>query len=136
MACTGSPNCQITRALEVTRLSRSEPRGRASAVLASARLAALAAGFLLLGGGAALLGVAARAALLAAVLRRVGRVGDLGGPLLRHALVLEGLVLLLVLDVRTLARHERDLPASRRGNSLTRLAAELLRPQREAGARG
>src|SRR5829696_5812179 len=55
-------------------------------------LAALAAGLLLLRRGAA-------------PARRPRRVGDLGRPLLGHALVLEGLVLLLVLDACSLARH-------------------------------
>src|SRR3954469_24960581 len=69
-------------------------------------LAALATGGLVLGGRAALVRLAAAAVgLLAAVLRGVGRVGDPGGPLLGHALVLEGLVLLLVLDVAGLRGH-------------------------------
>ena len=46
-----------------------------------------------------------RVRLLAAVLGRIRRVGDLRGALLRHALVLQRFVLLLVLDVRALARH-------------------------------
>src|SRR5687768_7645017 len=71
-----------------------------------AGLAALAPGLLLLRGGAALAAVAALAAALAAALGRARGVGDLRRPLLRHALVLEGLVLLLVLHVRLLAaRH-------------------------------
>ena len=45
------------------------------------------------------------ARLLPAVLGRVRGVGDLGRPLLRHALVLERLVLLLVLHVGRLAGH-------------------------------
>src|SRR4051794_24024407 len=73
--------------------------------------AALAAGCLLLGGGAALLRVAAGAragaGLLAAAARSAGRVRDLRGPLLGHALFLQLLVLLLVLDVRALAGHRR-----------------------------
>src|SRR3954447_596589 len=70
-----------------------------------AGLAALAAGLLLLRGRAALRAVAAGAALLAAAGRRALGVGDLGGALLRHALVLEGFVLLLVLHVGRLAGH-------------------------------
>src|SRR5688500_16468082 len=62
-------------------------------LLLGRRLAALAAGGLVLGGGPALGGVAPRAALLAAVAGRIGRVGDLRRPLLGHALVLERLVL-------------------------------------------
>src|SRR5690349_11734782 len=70
--------------------------------LLGGRIAALAAGLLLLGGRAALAAVAvllARPAGLPALLGRVRIVGDLRGALLRHAFVLEGLVLLLVLDV-------------------------------------
>src|SRR5689334_6318437 len=59
------------------------------------RLPALAPGLLLLRGRAALARVAARARLLPPVVRRVGRVRDLGGPLLRHPFVLQGLVLLV-----------------------------------------
>src|SRR5437867_1739486 len=59
-------------------------------------LAALAAGGLLLGRGAALPGVPARPRLLPAVGGRLGRVGDLGCPLLGHPLILQRLVLLLV----------------------------------------
>src|SRR4051812_39455978 len=55
--------------------------------------AALPAGLLLLRRRPALAGVAAGARLLAAVARRVRRVGDAGGALLGHALVLERLVL-------------------------------------------
>src|SRR6185312_15127063 len=61
------------------------------------RLAALAARGLLLCRRPALLRRAAGAGALAAPLGRAGRVGDTGRPLLRHALVLQGLVLLLVL---------------------------------------
>src|SRR3954471_16149501 len=50
--------------------------------------AALPAGLLLLRRRPALAGVAAGAGLLAAVARRVRRVGDAGGALLGHALVL------------------------------------------------
>src|SRR5581483_4262141 len=66
-------------------------------------LPALAAGSLLLGGGTALLRAAARSGLLAALLRRAGGVGDPGGPALRHPLLLERLVLLLVLHSGTLS---------------------------------
>src|SRR4051794_20457114 len=77
--------------------------------LLGGRLAALAAGCLVLSGGAALLGIATAAVrLFAAVLRRVGRVGDPGGARLRHALVLERLVLILVLDVGGFRRHRRS----------------------------
>src|SRR5438128_1413394 len=95
-----------------TRITRSlDPiadRLRTLALLAGRRLAALAPGRLLLRGRAALRGAALRARgmrLLAAVLRRVGRVRDLRRALLRHPLLLQRLVLLLVLHVRALARH-------------------------------
>src|SRR5437868_5251602 len=73
--------------------------------LARGGFAALAPGRLVLGGGPALLRIPAGAGLLAAPLRRAGRVGDLGGAFLRHALFLERLVLLRVLHVRRLRRH-------------------------------
>src|SRR5437867_64817 len=44
------------------------------------------------------------------MLRRLRRVGDLGGALLGHALVLEGLVLLLVLDARTFVTGHSGSP--------------------------
>src|SRR5205085_8920060 len=74
------------------------------------RLAALAACRLLLGSRAALRRAAAgtaaaRPGLLAAAGRRARGVRDLRRALLRHALLLQLLVLLLVLDVRLLARH-------------------------------
>src|SRR3954470_8944111 len=72
------------------------------------RLAALAAGGGLLGVRAALRRVALRGRgvrLLAAVLRSVRRVRDFRRALLRHPLVLQGLVLFLVLDVCTLSGH-------------------------------
>src|SRR5919198_1981075 len=81
------------------------PRGRA---------AALAARGLLLRGRAALLrgalGGAAGAGLLAASARRARRVRDLRRALLRHAFLLELLVLLLVLDVCALVGHVERLP--------------------------
>src|SRR5689334_3059862 len=95
--------------------------------LASGRLAALAAGRLLLRGRAALGGVAAGAGLLAAAARGAGRVGDLGRALLGHPLVLEGLVLLLVLDVGLPAWHPRPPTASR---SLRRARRSGCRPTR------
>src|SRR5437763_12102272 len=61
------------------------------------RLPALAAGGLLLRGGAALLRAPAGPGGPAPAARRARRVGDPGRPLLRHPLVLEGLVLLLIL---------------------------------------
>src|SRR5688500_5993305 len=75
-------------------------------------LAALATGALLLRGGAALRCVPSGAGLLAAARRRARRVRDLGRPLLRHALVLEGLVLLLVLHARPLLAWHRNLLGS------------------------
>src|SRR4029079_5390867 len=79
-----------------------------SRMLAGGRLAALAAGGLFLRSGAALGRRRPRRAgmgALAAATGRVGRVGDARRPLLRHSLVLQRLVLLLVLDVGALARH-------------------------------
>src|SRR5581483_4125320 len=76
--------------------------------LARGGLPALAAGGLLLRGCPTLRRAAARARRvrrLAAAARRAGRVGDARGALLRHALVLQRLVLLLVLDVGALVRH-------------------------------
>src|SRR5438045_3117440 len=84
-----------------------------TAVLPGGGLTALAAGLFLLRGGAALVRVAALAGLLAAVLGGVRRVGDPGGALLRHPLVLERLVLLLVLDV---GRHGCLLGCRRHGS--------------------
>jgi hypothetical protein len=55
------------------------------AVSASLRLSRLCGGLLLLRGGAALVAVTTLAALLAAVLTRLGGVRDLGGALLGHA---------------------------------------------------
>src|SRR5689334_15254976 len=93
------------------RRSGQEPSRRKPTALASlARrcLAALAACCLLLGGRSALRGRrSARRAVrcLAAPARGSGRVRDPRGALLRHPLVLERLVLLLVLHVRALVRH-------------------------------
>src|SRR6184192_2978858 len=78
------------------------------ALLARGRLAALAAGRLLLRGRAALRRAApgaAGAGRLAAAARGALRVRDLRRPLLRHPLLLQLLVLLLVLDARSLSRH-------------------------------
>src|SRR5215207_10021329 len=81
----------------------------ARSVLLRGCLAALAAGLLLLCGGPALAAGAvllSSAAGLAALLRSVRRVGDLRRALLGHPLVLQRFVLLLVLDVGGLARHD------------------------------
>src|SRR5205814_9326627 len=75
--------------------------------LTGCRLASLAAGCLLLRRRPALRARAPRRArprALAAAARRARRVRDPGCALLRHALVLEGFVLLLVLDVCFLSR--------------------------------
>src|SRR5439155_18442766 len=82
--------------------------GRSSLRLAGSRLAALAAGSLLLRRRAALRARAprrARSRLLAAATRSAGGVRDLCRALLRHPLVLQRLVLLLVLDACALSRH-------------------------------
>src|SRR4029453_12326042 len=89
--------------------SRGRGLGPGGSALLGRRLAALAAGGPLLGRGPALLGASALAGGLAAVLGGIRGVGDPGGALLAHALVLEGLVLLLVLHVRGLRRHRRLL---------------------------
>src|SRR3954467_13443658 len=100
------------------------------------RLAALAAGGLLLRGRAALARVAAGAGLLAAAARRAGRVGDPGGALLGHPLVLQRLVLLLVLDVRLLGGHLRLLRVGRCPRRAAPSAARRPRaPRRPARAR-
>ena len=70
---------------------------------------------------------AALARLLAAALRRVGRVGDLRGPLLRHALLLERLVLLLVLHVGSLVRHEHACTRALRRRETARLTLAMRR---------
>src|SRR3954453_14155335 len=85
--------------------------GGRSALL-GCRLAALAAGLLLLSSRPSLRAVTAGAALLTPVLGGIGAVGNLGGTLLGHAFVLERLVLLLVLDVGRLAGHHALLPPS------------------------
>jgi hypothetical protein len=54
-------------------------------------------GRLALAGHSTLLGVSTRTRTVSSVERRIGRVGNLGGPLLGHALFLEGFVLLLLL---------------------------------------
>src|SRR6187200_992328 len=85
------------------------PSGCGANLLASllpcGRPAPLPAGGLLLGSRAALGGVTAQAGLFPTAARGTGRIGDLCCALLRHALVLERLVLLLVLYVCTLLRH-------------------------------
>src|SRR5438477_1222694 len=73
------------------------------------RLSALATGRLLLRRRPALGRVAAGARLLAAVCRRLRRVGDLGRALLRHALVPQCFVLTFVLHARSLVRHRSRL---------------------------
>src|SRR5207248_2603522 len=80
--------------------------------LPGGRLAALATGRLLLRRRPALGRVAAGARLLAAVCRRLRRVGDLGRALLRHALVPQCFVLTFVLHARSLVRHRSRLPPS------------------------
>src|SRR6188768_3384665 len=87
LTSTTSPPCPRARG-EQTRVRRSRSAGR---------LPALAPGLLLLRGRTALRALAALAALLAATLGGALGVGDPGGSLLRHPLVLERFVLLLVL---------------------------------------
>src|SRR5919198_1643840 len=93
------------------------PLGRGGAnrdlALPRGRAAALAAGGLLLRGRAALLGGAAGAGLLATPARGARRVRDLRRALLRHALLLELLVLLLVLDVGAFIGHATYVPCLR-----------------------
>src|SRR4051794_32647909 len=95
--------------------------------LVRGRLAALAAGGFLLRGRSALRRVAARGAggagRLAAAAGRAGGVGDLRCALLRHALVLQRLVLLLVLDVAALSGHELKMPIVRGNHTQLRAAA-------------
>src|ERR1051325_11489401 len=74
-------------------------------------LPALPTGRLLLRRGAALLRAAPRSRALASAPGGPRRVGDSGGALLRHALVLQGFVLLLVLDARSLVRHRTSFMA-------------------------
>src|SRR6187455_578449 len=122
------------------RRTRRAVRGSPQAVasggsLGSGCLSALATSRLLLSGRSSLGRVAARAGLLAATARGLRRVGDLGRPLLRHALVLEGLVLLLVLDVRSCPWHHappfvRALYPRPWGRSAERAARSLRRPWR------
>src|SRR5690242_2951125 len=81
--------------------------------LVRSRLAALAAGGFLLRSRAALRRVAARGTGtrgLATAARRSRRIRDLRRALLRHPLVLQRLVLLLVLDVCALVGHELQIP--------------------------
>src|SRR5829696_3335796 len=90
--------------------------------LAGGRLAALAAGGLLLLGRAALAAVAlaraARTGLLAAAAGRALGVGDRRRAALAHALLLEPFVLLVVFDARTVIFcHSRRLPESPRRDS-------------------
>src|ERR1700733_2019799 len=85
-----------------------QSRRRVRLALGGGCLAALAPGRPLLRSRAALLRVRARARLLATAARRFGAVGDASRSRLRHALVLERLVLLLVLHVGPLGRHCRS----------------------------
>src|SRR6266498_4308242 len=83
--------------------------------LARGGLAALTAGGLLLRGRTALARAGAgrpRVRLLAASARSARRVGDPRRALLRHPLLLQLLVLLLVLDAWSLAGHRCGLPWS------------------------
>src|SRR5438045_4778309 len=75
---------------------------------------ALTPGGFVLCGRTALATITAGAGLLATMLRSVRRVCDLGGALLGHALVLQGFVLLLVLDMGGLRRHECSNPRNGR----------------------
>src|SRR6266545_7606909 len=103
-----NPLSPMTIRLGRCRSAAASGRALSRSGLAGRGPAALAAGGLLLSGGPALLRAgpgARRAGLLPASARGTWRVGDLGGPLLGHALVLERLVLLLVPDVRLLVRH-------------------------------
>src|SRR5918994_2834373 len=114
--------------------------------LAGGRPTALAAGGLLLRGRPALLRRAPalpRARCLSTPLRRSGGVGDPRRALLRHPLLLQRFVLLLVLDARPLVRHRDHLPIdvdpsgfsfpdSRR---LTRSNADAPRARPPAGPR-
>src|SRR5438477_10744808 len=59
-------------------------------------------------------GALLRAGLLAALLRGVRGVGDLGGTLLRHPLLAQAFVLLLVLHAGSLAGHEPSFRLGRR----------------------
>src|SRR5438445_13098668 len=90
------------------RVTRPRIRRRFALRLARGGLAAFAAGSFLLGSRSALRRAATRAGgvrLLPAAARCARRVGDPRGPFFRHALVLQRLVLLLVLDVRPLLWH-------------------------------
>src|SRR5687767_7076159 len=99
------------------------------------RASTLAARSLLLGRRPALLGAAARARLLAAVARRLRRVGDARSALLRHALVLQGLVLLLVLDARSFVRHVSPFRLDGRFPECASLNRIVAHAARRAGAR-
>src|SRR5205823_7698461 len=96
-------------------------------------LAALAARGLLLRRRAALGGTAARARLLAAAARGARRVGDPRRALLRHALVLQGLVLLLVLDAWPFVGHVRRFPGCKSDETTARSLgrARATRPRRK-----
>src|SRR5205814_666390 len=85
--------------------------------LAGGGLAALASCGLLLRRRSGLRGRRASgrgAGVLAAATGRAGGIGDLRCPLLRHPLLLELLVLLLVLDVRALVGHSASSRSIRR----------------------
>src|ERR671914_1916664 len=86
---------------------------RARLGLAGRGAAAFAAGGLLLRGRPALFRARAGArggGLLSAAARRARRVRDPRRALLRHALLLEAFVLLLVLDARSFVRHAGAIP--------------------------
>src|SRR5689334_24413107 len=70
-----------------------------ASLLARGRLASLDTRLLLLRGSAALLRAGIRARFLPTAAGGTGTVGDAGSPGLRHALVLQLLVLFLVLDI-------------------------------------
>src|SRR4029453_9669134 len=121
------------------------PAGAAELALLGRGAAARAAGGLLLRRRAALLRARPGRGgirLLPASARRTRRVGDLRRALLRHALVLERFVLLLVLDVCLLARHSGLLRNGYGPVFSTAAAAEtgqranvtLLRPRGSSGS--
>src|SRR5437773_12485196 len=90
---------------------------RRSGSLARCGLAPLAAGGLLLGGGRALAGglpSVARARALPSPARGSRRVGDLGRALLRHPLLAQAFVLVLVLDAWPLVWHRASFRTHRR----------------------
>src|SRR5204862_1310255 len=108
---------------------------RRASTLLGRRAAALAARGLLLRRRTALLRAAARARLLAAASRSARRVGDPRRPLLGHALVLERLVLLLVLNAWSLVRHRRP-PSSRYSKRFPRARTHETDGARKISAHG